>query len=486
MVTNNACYLVVRVKVTSLSNTPTVQFGVGGGTPSHFSISVPNTSLTAADSLKLGGIAAASYVTNGQHNVALGTNVTMAGNVNLPAAGNVRIGTNGVHTFYSDFSTSVAAMQSGDALLVYGTQVGASGALLPAGLANVKMVGVGNPTITLNITDYINATGLLFAPNGGHVENIRFRITSANLTGTVSHVYGAVFSSGTNITIRNCTFQYETTGAKQATMYANNIIAAPARDVAFDNCAIVSLDVTGSNNLHHVAMHSAGLSNVVFRNCAFVSGALKQFGQLDSAWPLLQDCAANTNALSGASIAGTFRVISNPEAYSYVLSGTYETLAQSAVPQLSAIGSASVGSNLTVGSALVVSNTATFYNSVRSYFANADFAIGTDANNIGQIQWNNAGTHMKFLTREGGTWYDNTLVLNSGSVGIKTNAPAAELDVNGSVIVRTNFVQMYIYGSNVLNAVTNCLPNIPDSTNGFIHNKTLWNSNGYMCIWSTP
>jgi hypothetical protein len=62
VVTNNPCYLVVRLKVMSLANTPTVVFGIGGATPSHFSIAVPNTSLTAADSLMLGGIAAGSWL----------------------------------------------------------------------------------------------------------------------------------------------------------------------------------------------------------------------------------------------------------------------------------------------------------------------------------------------------------------------------------------------------------------------------------------
>jgi len=30
------------------------------------------------------------------------------------------------------------------------------------------------------------------------------------------------------------------------------------------------------------------------------------------------------------------------------------------------------------------------------------------------------------------------------------------------------------------------LPGLPTSTNGFDTSGTIWNSNGYLCVWSAP
>jgi hypothetical protein len=79
-VTNVDCQFVLRLKVTTISGTPTVQIGCGGTTPSHFSIDVPNSSLVpdnAVNAYNLGDLPAASYVTNGQK-IAASTNADYA------------------------------------------------------------------------------------------------------------------------------------------------------------------------------------------------------------------------------------------------------------------------------------------------------------------------------------------------------------------------------------------------------------------------
>lgn len=64
MSTNNLCMAALRVKVTSLTATPTVQFHCGNGEPSQYSINVSQPQLlveNAANAYALGGVSAATY-----------------------------------------------------------------------------------------------------------------------------------------------------------------------------------------------------------------------------------------------------------------------------------------------------------------------------------------------------------------------------------------------------------------------------------------
>jgi hypothetical protein len=69
-------------------------------------------------------------------------------------------------------------------------------------------------------------------------------------------------------------------------------------------------------------------------------------------------------------------------------------------------------------------------------------------------------------------------------LGLGTNVPQERLDVVGSVVVRTNFVVLGTWGSNIVAGVTNILSGLQSNTNGFEHAGTLWKSNGYLCVWA--
>lgn len=158
---------------------------------------------------------------------------------------------------------------------------------------------------------------------------------------------------------------------------------------------------------------------------------------------------------------------------------------------LTVLDSALIRTNLSIGSTSQTntiltlttgaggSNTINFLEDSVVYFRILHDASPSSPNNRLRIQSSSGA---------GGIDTTAVTITQGGAVGVRTTSPTAgyELDVNGSALVRTNFVQIYQYGSNVWFASTNRLPNIPSSTNGFRDDKTLWNSNGYLCVWSTP
>jgi hypothetical protein len=56
---------------------------------------------------------------------------------------------------------------------------------------------------------------------------------------------------------------------------------------------------------------------------------------------------------------------------------------------------------------------------------------GSDVNYQGRMRWDTNNNVLEFLTRHGGTYYSDTLVLKEGKVGIGTNSPGEKLHVEG-------------------------------------------------------
>lgn len=81
--------------------------------------------------------------------------------------------------------------------------------------------------------------------------------------------------------------------------------------------------------------------------------------------------------------------------------------------------------------------------------ANKSFIVGEDANNVVQLQWNDTGNHGKLLTREAGTYYDNTIVLKGGNVSVGNTSPSAKFHVSGNKTILSEYGntshQIYTY-----------------------------------------
>jgi len=70
--------------------------------------------------------------------------------------------------------------------------------------------------------------------------------------------------------------------------------------------------------------------------------------------------------------------------------------------------------------------------------SNAKFILGEDNNNYGILEWVTSRKSLEFHSREGGTFYPNTLVIKSGNVGIGTMLPSYKLQVDNGDISLTN------------------------------------------------
>jgi hypothetical protein len=245
-------------------------------------------------------------------------NVTLSGSLTVPGGGNVLTNgmawpsfpsnvlvrnTSGVVSNYANFRLACAALQNNDTLFVYSPYATTVPIRITNGLSNVDIIGIGNPIIG-NITDLWDADESAafwwqFSTNCS-LEGIRFCNTTINRGGS-SHIYGWIFSGATNLTIRNCSFQYEVTGSANVSgaYLANNLVSAPSANVLFDKCNVITHDTTGSNFVYHMAMHNAGLTNILFRDCVFVGKNMKGWGQIGNGNVDLLNCAGNTNSLTG-------------------------------------------------------------------------------------------------------------------------------------------------------------------------------------------
>jgi len=111
--------------------------------------------------------------------------------------------------------------------------------------------------------------------------------------------------------------------------------------------------------------------------------------------------------------------------------------------------------------------------------------LGEDSNNRGYLAWSNTEDVLTFATKVGGTWYENTLVLDDGKVGIgttnpdlgDTNAGYQLYDPNNSQILR-----MDSGGSDPSVLVISSTQTVDDAVNAVIAFQDPGNDNNHRTI----
>jgi len=98
---------------------------------------------------------------------------------------------------------------------------------------------------------------------------------------------------------------------------------------------------------------------------------------------------------------------------------------------------------------------------------------GSDVNYQGRMRWSTTGNYLEFLTRHGGTYYTNNLVLDRGNVGIGTTSPNTKLDVRGVGMIKNGMSTAgSLLGNQLLINTTNTVDNTGWQGIGFFTSTT--------------
>ncbi len=133
------------------------------------------------------------------------------------------------------------------------------------GRRNLRIIGIENPVIVVEANSPGYQISMQFSHNRNlYIEGLHLR--------TVVHVsnnklvYGPVFTASRNVLISNCVFQAEFYGTN--TVSKNFVAVVNATNLTMRGGAIITLDITGSNNVSHCATHNAEPTR--FENVTFI------------------------------------------------------------------------------------------------------------------------------------------------------------------------------------------------------------------------
>ena len=275
------------------------------------------------------------------------------------------------------------------------------------------------------------AAGTAFNLLEGYIGNVTTNVTRVGLVG----VYGNVA-----IDPASSTGVYMYLGAESNSAYNNNTLRLYPNKVAYFD-GNVGIGTTAPAGLLQVTQPTTGPGTV--SNTAggtTLTGVGTQFTNTFKVGDTVT-VGGQTVAISaiGSDTSMTVAAITNANtSVAYTLTGG---------SRLAVLGNGNVGIGTTSPGASGGGEKLEVNGSIAQYTANSAYRIGVDyANNHGEIQWNDAGKYFKFLTRESTTWYDNTLVIKSGSVGIGTSSPYGKLNVYGAPTASVNYGTLSIGG----------------------------------------
>ena len=181
----------------------------------------------------------------------------------------------GATNLHRSFFEALRSCRDDDALLVYpGTyrEANAGAEWLLTGKRGVRISGIGAPLIEVEA----NAPGYQISVQMPYntdlrVEGLRLR-TMAHVSNNAL-VYGVVFTGCRGVLVSNCIFQAEVYGTN--TTCKNFIAVNGATNIVVRHCAIITLDMNGSNSVTHLASHDA--APVEFHESVFVAASLQAF-----------------------------------------------------------------------------------------------------------------------------------------------------------------------------------------------------------------
>lgn len=203
----------------------------------------------------------------------------------------IALASGGATTAFASLSEALCGARNGDTILVgdacHEEPLCFTSTPLLTGGDSCSILGCGRPVILVTLTNvsYANVCGInLMGTHGLLVSNVHFRILCR--VNNTPNTYGGWFAGCTNLLVQDCTFQVEVYGTNN--VVKSLVFTEGASNVIVRNSVVVTLDMTGSNEVFHTASHDA--SPPLFSNVSFVSKGLEALEVGDIA---LADCVCN-------------------------------------------------------------------------------------------------------------------------------------------------------------------------------------------------
>ena len=190
---------------------------------------------------------------------------------------------------YTDFKTAVLDLQNDETLIITPGHYISAGDVISSSKKNVSIIGIGNPQITLYITDkdYSSSRGLEF-DSFTNLYLANFTITTVLTNWLAYNPYGYYFSGVVTARSDNVFYEYvyEVTGNRAG---KSIVVIGQSTGVFFNGGACVVIDIPGDNSAKFGAFHNT--QKPTFKNTLFVGRNLNYDSFV--LYPKLINCKLN-------------------------------------------------------------------------------------------------------------------------------------------------------------------------------------------------